>query len=1035
MVALFLSEVVKDVALLTPDHMQKLITLVLKIGKKAEDNTLLNCLEPIFAVSPPIVQEFFASLSYTSLLEHMNLNSKDLQWLRQQGLSFPNHGQAEQDLITYHLQAHLGHWWLMHVAQGITTFDQGEGNLPRRKNILEDHKEALREMKDKTWEQLVQDKRFKKHSPTVRVISIDSTRYRIECRRNSSLLHLFTVDGSAIALMRSGCYTFERLLSILEKDAQARSFKEPEAVVTLAALDLRALFLDLEVTVIDLEEEATNDMIESLDTAVCIQKMPDSILIYYFDPAGGIGMVNEIRWSRTCVEEARQFIEAHHRLIRQKIEALQEAEFLNSFLWTGPRSQGEGEYIVVGEKGDKTSISLRYVSNGQGWDFERSFKGIPTPEQVKSKRDVIRHKAAFIGATTGLFGVIPMMPFLDHHFHATMRQLEKSTNFHGLALFEKEPFFLIVTRDLLVPNTPFLMPAMAAELTNKGRALHLVREQLSGWKLNRELIKTFSWQQIKLIHETPVPIDLNQLVSLLDGLKESPYLKHYVAHHANCSFTGMRANLERFLNALQMKDIQGFVPFEKYEKEYRTLEIQLTHTLHQLLEQDQQEDLSQFVCELGYYTQYCGPTIADCAQFFYNTTFKLLSDRREPIQGGIEQLLKKGYGRAALEVLDRFLDFTQDAEATMQTRHVLKYLRNTLTKAGISLPPDSRVETKDKWDLTYGPNDFPEQHVPMWFERMLLPHFVEVLNDMQNEARVAKDFDLGALLLNSIQECVYDFAHAQELVDLTEKIALLTSEKEASLLFQHSHREVLVSRREALHEEFAGDWQSYQALLRHLTEIGGRIDACSDQLLALHNESEGIDMSLSAEANPPKVPSKRKYSQYVAEENGIISPRQVQTARLVFIGDETKKMHGLRENHRRELSVLNTLIANARSGRLKQIFDLEEELSNVDQEVTRIAERAKKKIAEQIEEACESLGWIERDEYCAASVTKKGLTILLKKNGHLSAGPELLREIERLRDYQRQSVEPPVPAEEVRGLEDIAFDPSHDVDWIESALQ
>ena len=176
--------------------------------------------------------------------------------------------------------------------------------------------------------------------------------------------------------------------------------------------------------------------------------------------------------------------------------------------------------------------------------------------------------------------------------------------------------------------------------------------------------------------------------------------------------------------------------------------------------------------------------------------------------------------------------------------------------------------------------------------------------------------------------------------------------------------------------------------MRHVESLEEKITACSHRLLAWQNEYDDMKMENVSLGETQTSQKKRKYAQLVAD-NEIVSDQSLQSARLAFIEHEMKKEHGIRENHRRELSVFEKLLDEVKRGNIRQIFALEEEILAVDAKIQSISKEASSKIVEQTEEACEILGWIERDEFFAASVSKKGLGILLQHHQLLIPGPEL----------------------------------------------
>jgi hypothetical protein len=315
---------------------------------------------------------------------------------------------------------------------------------------------------------------------------------------------------------------------------------------------------------------------------------------------------------------------------------------------------------------------------------------------------------------------------------------------------------------------------------------------------------------------------------------------------------------------------------------------------------------------------------------------------------------------------------------------------------------------QEQWDHTWGPADFPQDRLPHWFEGMLIPHLVSLLDTTQKEARDSGDVDLTALLLSSVRDCIDDEVHSPIISDLSEKRALIESEKEFRLKEVRAHEEALKEELQRLKDVFSGDWSDYQKVMDSLKSK----EALKRNFASHLKEKKDEYDDLSTETSLPQGGTlKRKIVQLMPSDCEDSKGDDFRKARLKTLGDEMKEIGRKQNNLKAEMEVLTELLSRARKGHLSELFGVEEELESISTQLGRVTETAASQIRLQIDMACERLGWIEDDVDLVPTVTPKGLIALLKRHKYLIPGPMLEVEIQtqRWNDFPAPPKLPPPP--------------------------
>lgn len=894
--------------------LKSLISYAVDLIESEQDLTLLTLVDEFLQPNQEKVKEF----KLESFLHFIRGDSASaipiVEWLLRLGI---------KKFATFRLidgNAGFKKWFFTNVMKGYSF--QNESRKARESEIKE-YQEVFQECAEETMLALRRNSRFEKVPKHDAKLVHKEVSFYITQNKAKKLQPIKVLKNGKLVM--EGYYTAEFLLSYIEEECQKLDLEEQRrhlsAMPQLEDFGARALPPERPMDGLFAQPNALT---------VYIKNFPQVQLIeaYYSDLETGETKRKAFPYSQhDVVQSVRQFIEDHELKLKKRREAL-------SF---------ENVQITVSCAGRQTQFQLplppellvphdSFIDVAPGVpSFEKAQQIVEKLIKRKTARSALLEKARLSRYT--IYPITP--PTCAGLFSKLPANFERMRSDLLVYDFWQERV-LMIAKDPIT-NRFLFTSGQVMEVEKHAQALRLAASEMSGFDLNYEsLIRMPMEDSVKLVHDAPHPVDLALLTRTLSDLQDSEHLKQYQRTHRGSSFVLIKNGLERLLKDLSQQTITGFDPREAYRNAYRTLHIQLTNTLHKLSSDDsKQEELALFIFDLGYYGSFCGPQISAIFQEHYNAAFGLF-DESQLVEASIEGILRKGYKRGALEVLEQLKACAIDSSARAQSIHVLHHLRKELKQSGYPLPADMRVsEIHDQFSAAYGSKDFPAQIIPAFFEGMLIVQFAQTLAEMQREAIEQRKDEQVSLLVEGVKECLL-FLEAEVDLGIVGEIA---SQRDATLKALRLKKEEL--------EKQKGSAREYQKLSDQLETVDTVIKNAVHELAKEKDDAKGLCLHSG--------------------------PKNLHEIRIEQLQGESKRQKEHLAIHMRARETLLSSLAT------HPLAPIAQKVATLEKEIEAAAREFSDKIAMQLEKLAISHGFLRfNDETDMYEVTPKGMYALLR---------------------------------------------------------
>ena len=899
----FYAEVNQKPDVLNFNNFNGLIKLLIRVNR-VDEASLLTRLDPLLESYPDSAQALIPTLTQW---DWSTMTLEDLHWLLAHGMPFPE----KNSLSSYCTTSRPLLQWL--IMQEIIIPPQGSMSM--------EYHEALRSCYAEVWQQLGVDPRFQWHERG----------YTFPLKEQTFLIQYYDNSGFVILLNNvqifSGFASVDGLIQKIKERVYAQQMQQ------INPYPLQQLFETLKGRVTfktEIPPKLALPNIRKNEKAFCFEvHLPDA-------PQKPI----EFDWADFSIDSVIDFI-----LEQQMSQMNLIKEFSVNQTW---KMVERREDILP----DSRNISVFFqfspiLSTCVFFRFQAAWLGrvqigISSVKQLQRMIEGVQKELNTLLQIEKKVGKVWLKNVPN--MISVPAILKEAPKEHVAVLKLREAYVLGV-QGITEPWFGFYCRSPEAALA-KVEAVTWSRDKLASLNVNMDLIGHFTWNFVKLMHDTPADIDFSSiLLNRLKMLKQTAYLKKYTLRQ-KCSYETLETKLTNFLTQLKNRNIQGFVPYEKYATFYKDLTIQLSHTVQKIVDSENQEDLNFYVCELAFICQHCGPRFAELVQSLYLSHYGILN-QEEALQG-IEQLLKKSYGRAALETVEIFFKTVGNSNI-----HALNYLRMVIQQQGFSLPPDPQVEgIQDPYLGDY--ENMPPDRIVSLFKMFLLPDWIEVLLDMQKEATATNDLDLLGLIKTSM-------LHLAELdPSLEPKLKQLDKEKEEKI---HQLRQTQSAIEQARQEWMqSAHGRVYQNVVTWINVLQARIEDSANQLLALGNERQQLMIQ-------PSLNKKRKYAHSFFGLEGDT----VELSRLKQIEIEMSNLTQQQEKLEEEKAELELTLNH--TAEFKQILVFEENLQENSHQQEEINSAFSHQRTQILEMACDTKGWLSEDYSCP--ITREGLLALL----------------------------------------------------------
>lgn len=939
-IALFLAQ--ENGAQFSKDELTWLINNALNLLYKKEDLPLFVRLQELLdrfkETTQQIFSEMYLDVYVTSLKDHESVIAK-LEWLRERCVS--TSADAALECLRYIQDPTLKKWVFVNLTKAHTIWDSAGRKRSREKALkkIGALRDFLIDCTAETFSALQSDFRFKKGREDRFIYHSRIYSYTIkESKRKAGTLE---ISRSKSKFEMEGYYSLQGLIDHIEEDSKQAELKSQEA--ELQTCDFSLLFGEhhsfLPVDQFFSEERAL---------AVYVKNLPHlkKIEAYYCDLDTGETKIKAFSHGILGVlAQVQEFIQEHEMSVESRKSALEALP---------------GVMVKALTSGKRCSLCLPHPPD-MDTDLQDHFtevvKGIPSLEKAaiivrklqarKEARDQLLAKSQVFNIYVAE-KVYPRFSSLYDRMSTFFKNPSLAHSFYAYDM--KQEKYLLATQDHYSKKLLLSGPSLPGSLEETKDRLSIVREELSGYTLNLEKIRQIAMQPVpQLVHDTQAHIDPNRIIDTLHELQDSPSFKRYQDAHKGITFMALKSGLERFLKNLRTQSFVAYTPADTYEREYKTLWIQFTHTLEELSKEEKHEQLASFVYELGTYGTACGPQISALVQQHYELTFGSIADAREI--SGIASLLDSVYKRAALEVVESLVGVSLDEKAKRQSIHVLHHLRKILTSHGYPLPEDSRVnQFQDHYSASYGKNDFPERQLTEVFESMLSVQCVKTLQEMQQEGKISRNHNQALLFVESTKQALLEMP---ELVE-TSPIQALFSERDA-------HLKTLRARKK---QQELRDMTSYRELDTKLT---------ATTRILKNNINKQIQIKKALDVTPRLMVGGT--SQNLASHRAVTLQRELAALSSAQI------------QHEKTINELTTALQQ------HPLAALADKLTKCDLEIEECARSYATKISSELGTLAMGHGLLQLDEVTDIPyVTPKGFCFLLKAHSYYLRSQELPRQ-------------------------------------------
>ena len=548
--------------------------------------------------------------------------------------------------------------------------------------------------------------------------------------------------------------------------------------------------------------------------------------------------------------------------------------------------------------------------------MERTFKGIPSPDMLKSyiQFDKDRTKYYDVAKKANIeicFFNTPQETFASIYQKAKEMIRERESNDCPTLMLEIDNGDLHPLKLFIYPNyngCEYYMKFCGGKniqpfIENLEKTIYATQ----GYVLNYETVKAIQFSESKtMIHDEFAKIDLDVMNKLLASYKGSDYLNTFIAENGT-SYESLTSNLSYVVAFVKTKSNYKDLSLKDSHK----VAIQISQTLKELLTGDQ-ETLREFVCDIAYEGSFCGIQFSAKSSSAYGITFDVLQSECFQ-ENNLNSIFLNIYKQAINQTLDNMKNFALNDK--QQEIHVRSYLY-TIIKEYLGLPEESIQDIHRK---KYGQKDFPSNQIVIEiFVALFIPIFTQLIAQAATvpNSKNKDEFEAYELLLNGFYDAVGESlsvlvseasATYDEGTDIQTKLVEIESRREMDLKsctqeieqIQQKLKSYLGNTTHELLDSQLNNFQEfYDELTSHINSINNQIVKLYCQLEAIQ-EIQAIKEDVKTVSNEDisLKSTKRKYHEMDADhELGDKTVFKVKENRIKHLLEELKKKEAQLQN-------------------------------------------------------------------------------------------------------------------------------------------
>lgn len=369
-------------------------------------------------------------------------------------------------------------------------------------------------------------------------------------------------------------------------------------------------------------------------------------------------------------------------------------------------------------------------------------------------------------------------------------------------------------------------------------------------------------KDLHVLPERPAPVDLKLLLNHFNTQKNNNTFARSLQVHKLSPEIAYQ-NLDDFIRCvIEKKGIRGWNPVT-YQKEYKELEISLTHAVQEFLRKNDTGNINSLIVEMcACPPNMCANWRADIGRSGYNLAFNISS--RSLIKDvanceSIDDMLLLGYTQAFLETIDTMTKMVLDPRAIAQSTHVNSCIRKLLKKELLlDSPRDPRLSLyqnevgRDEYSAT-GAEEFPAGSVSFFFPALFSIEYARKLRNIQDELIKEKKWPLLGALKQTLSDALEDCLKQEHPLCMQAKKDYMLQVGKHNEKVEEAKKKLENAKLSLLQSEHVEVVREYKAHKNQLAVLDQAVQAAARGLLEKAKEIGLLEEKARLEKTLPKI--------------------------------------------------------------------------------------------------------------------------------------------------------------------------------------